>query len=49
MYKIVTETEGIIARFPTLLEALAYCDTFNKVRLNPDGTFSPMRIEGKDV
>lgn len=49
MYKIVTETEGIIARFPTLLEAMAYCENFDYVRLNPNGTFSPMRIEGRTL
>lgn len=49
MYKIVTETEGIIARFPTLLEAMAYCENFDYVRLNPNGTFSTMRIEGRTL
>ena len=45
MYKITTETEGVIAVFDTVLEALAYCQAFDWVRMNPNGTFSPMRIE----
>lgn len=49
MYKIITDDEGIIAKFPTLIEAMAYCETFDYVRLNPNGTFSPMRIEGRGL
>lgn len=45
MYKVWTETEGIIARFPTYIEALAYCECFDYVRLNPNGTWSPLRID----
>lgn len=45
MYKVISENEGIIAVFDTVLEALAYCQTFDWVRMNPNGTFSPMRID----
>lgn len=49
MYKIKTKTEGEIATFPTYIEALAYCECFDYVRMNPDGTFSPMHIEGRRI
>lgn len=49
MYKIITETEGEIATFPTYIEALAYCECFDYVRMNPNGTFSTMRIEGRTL
>ena len=49
MYKIKTETEGVIAIFNTYIEALAYCECFDYVRMNPDGSFSTMRIEGRGL
>lgn len=45
MFRIKTEQEGVIAIFQTYIEALAYCECFDYVRMNPDGSFSPMHIE----
>ena len=45
-YKVVTATETV-AYFPTYLEALAYCECFSYVRMEPNGAFSPLRIEGR--
>lgn len=43
MYKIYADSE-IIACFDTVLEAIAYCECFDYVKLNPNGTFTPLRI-----
>lgn len=45
-YRVETEKETI-AYFQTYIEALAYCECFDFVRLEPNGNFSPLRIIDK--
>lgn len=45
-FRVITEKE-IVAYFSTYIEALAYCECFSYVRLEPNGAFSPLRIEGR--
>ena len=44
MYKI-TANGNVIAVFDNVLEAIAYCECFDWVRLEPNGTFSPLEVK----